>query len=244
MVIQRVKGLLLTAAGQLKGCHLDGGFTTRLPGLHDCGPHSLYGQLEAVRIISECRGGEYQHLDTSIPNGPARIPYEYSFRVAGREYRGTEFLSEQAVLWDFDTNSASAVVVYARANPAHHRMEPVTTIGGIRWVSVFPRVLLIAAGLSLTAWLAASWEHLGRLLKWSESTIQPAADAALVLLNTVAAVVFIVLPATTMAALLGWFEGNPFYVPHRGWLTVVAALALAVLLGTAWISQRVEAGEA
>jgi hypothetical protein len=175
---------------------------------------------------------------------PARIPYEYMFRVAGREYRGTEFLSEQAVLWDFDTNSASAVVVYARANPAHHRMEPVTTIGGIRWVSVFPRVLLTAAGLSLTAWLAASWEHLGRLLKWSESTIRPAADATLVLLNTVAAVVFIVLPAATMGALLGWFEGNPFYVPQRGWLTVVAVLALAVLLGTAWISRRVEAGEA
>jgi hypothetical protein len=174
---------------------------------------------------------------------PARIPYEYMFRVAGREYRGTEFLSEQAVLWDFDTNSASAVVVYARANPAHHRMEPVTTIGGIRWVSVFPRVLLVTVGLSLTAWLAASWEHLGRLLKRSESTIPPAADAVMVLLNTVAAVVFIVLPAATMAALLGWFEGNPFYVPHRGWLTVVAVLALAVLLGTAWISRQFAADE-
>jgi hypothetical protein len=174
---------------------------------------------------------------------PARIPYEYMFRVAGREYRGTEFLSEQAVLWDFDTNSASAVVVYARANPAHHRMEPVTTIGGIRWVSVFPRVLLVTVGLSLTAWLAASWEHLGRLLKRSESTIPPAADAVMVLLNTVAAVVFIVLPAATMAALLGWFEGNPFYVPHRGWLTVVAVLTLAVLLGTAWISHQFAADE-
>lgn len=174
---------------------------------------------------------------------PARIPYEYMFRVAGREYRGTEFLSEQAVLWDFDTNSASAVVVYARANPAHHRMEPVTTIGGIRWVSVFPRVLLVTVGLSLTAWLAASWEHLGRLLKRSESTIPPAADAVMVLLNTVAAVVFIVLPAATMAALLGWFEGNPFYVPHRGWLTVVAVLALALLLGMAWISHQFAADE-
>jgi hypothetical protein len=174
---------------------------------------------------------------------PARIPYEYMFRVAGREYRGTEFLSEQAVLWDFDTNSASAVVVYARANPAHHRMEPVTTIGGIRWVSVFPRVLLVTVGLSLTAWLAASWEHLGRLLKRSESTIPPAADAVMVLLNTVAAVVFIVLPAATMAALLGWFECNPFYVTHRGWLTVVAVLALALLLGMAWISHQFAADE-
>ena len=83
MVIQRVKGLLLTAAVQLKGGHLDGGFTTRLPGLHDCGPRSLYGQLEAVRIISECRGGEYQHLDTSIPNGPANG--EQQGGASGRE---------------------------------------------------------------------------------------------------------------------------------------------------------------
>jgi len=175
---------------------------------------------------------------------PGRIPYEYRFTVDGREYRGTEFLSEQAVRWDGEAESASAVVVYAQTNPAHHRMEPVSTIGGIRWVSVFPRVLLIAAGLSLTAWLAASWDHLVRLLWLKGAAVRPAADAAMVLLNTVAAVVFIVLPATAMAALLGWFEGNPFYVPHRGWLTAVAVLALAILLGTTWISRRVEAGEA
>jgi hypothetical protein len=186
-------------------------------------------------------GGETVALRLPLFKQPgpisARVPYEYRFRVAGREYRGTEFLSEQAVLWDFDTNSASAVVVYARANPAHHRMEPVTTIGGIRWVSVFPWALLVAAGLSLTAWLAASWEHLGRLLQRSELTIRPAADAVMLLLNTVAAVMFIVLPAAMMAALLGWFEGNPLYAPHRGWFTAVAVLALAGLLGTAWASR-------
>jgi len=35
----------------------------------------------------------------------------------------------------------------------------------------------------------------------------------------------------------------PSYVTHRGWLTVVAVLALAVLLGTAWISQQFSADE-
>lgn len=174
---------------------------------------------------------------------PARVPYEYRFTVAGRAYRGTEFLSEQAVRWDFDTNSASAVVVYARANPAYHRMEPVTTIGGIRWVGVFPQVLLVAVGLALIAWLAASWEHLVRLLRLTAAGVRPAADVGILLLNTVAAVVFILLPATTMAALLGWVEGNPFYTPHRGWLTVIAGLSLAVLLGAAWGSRRVGAGQ-
>lgn len=171
---------------------------------------------------------------------PARVPYEYRFTVAGREYRGTEFLSEQAVLWDFDTESASAIVVYARANPAHHRMEPVTSIGGIRWVGVFPQMLLVAAGLSLIAWLAAGWDHFHRLWGPAETTIGPEDDCFILALNAVVAAVLIVLPATTMAVLLGWFGGNSFYVPQRGWLTVIAGLSLAVLLGTAWVSRRFE----
>ena len=35
----------------------------------------------------------------------------------------------------------------------------------------------------------------------------------------------------------------PSYVTHRGWLTVVAVLALALLLGMAWISHQLAADE-
>jgi hypothetical protein len=35
----------------------------------------------------------------------------------------------------------------------------------------------------------------------------------------------------------------PSYVTHRGWLTVVAVLALALLLGMAWISHQFAADE-
>lgn len=174
------------------------------------------------------------------PN-PLRVPYEYTFEVDGKTYRGSEFLSEDAVVWDDETESASARVVFSRQNPKHHRMEPVTTIGGIRWVSIFPWLVVIVVGLTLTAWLAASWEHLDRLVKMLPSNIRPEDDALITLLNLATAIVIVVCPAASIAALLGWVEGNAFYVPYRGWATAAAVIGLAALVALAAASRRLEA---
>jgi len=78
-------------------------------------------------------GGDTVELRLALHKPPApnplRVPYEYVFEVDGQEYRGTEFLSEDAVIWDPDTESASARVVYSRDDPSQHRMEPTMTIG-------------------------------------------------------------------------------------------------------------------
>jgi hypothetical protein len=173
------------------------------------------------------------------PN-PLRVPYEYVFEVDGQEYRGTEFLSEDAVIWDPDTESASARVVYSKHDPSHHRMEPTTTIGGIRWVGIFPWLATLIMGVSLSGWLAASWEHLDRLIRMPTTDSRPEGDAAMILLNLVAATALVVLPAAGMATLLGWTGGNAFYRPYIAWSAALAVVSCGILLAAAWAGRHLE----
>ena len=190
-------------------------------------------------------GGDTVELRLALHKPPApnqlRVPYEYVFEVDGQEYRGTEFLSEDAVIWDPDTESASARVVYSRDDPSQHRMEPTMTIGGIRWVGVFPRLLAVITCGSFSGWLAASWEHLDRLIRMPTTDLRREGDAVMPLLNLVAAIAMVLLPATGMATLLGWAGSNAFYRPYSAWSAALAVVSCGILLVAAWAGRHLEA---
>ncbi len=175
---------------------------------------------------------------------PSRQPRVYHFSVEGVEYRGTPFLSEEAILHDHASGKEWARVVYAKERPVFHRMEPVSEAGGVRWVGIFPYLLAFALALTGVAWLVASWEHLLRLVAGRRAMPDLAAarrrrvDWAMVVLNTLSAPVFIALPLSAMTALMAFMGSHDLYQGLGPLLTVGSVALVAWLLVAAVLGRR------
>ncbi len=159
---------------------------------------------------------------------PAKVPWVYAFTVDGVDYEGSPFLSEEAIQGDPTTGEFFARVVYLKSNPAHHRMEPVSEAGGIRWVGIFPKVLVLALMLSGFACLAACWEHIVRI--GGKGTARHATlveDWAMILVNVSVAFTIIALPMAALGSLMG-FMGS--YDLYKGAAVPLAVVALVLLV--------------
>jgi len=172
---------------------------------------------------------------------PEKAPWRYEFSAGGERFAGTEFLAENAPQYNRATDTATAQVVYLRADPSHHRMEPVTEIAGTPVPEYVPLLVKVAAGALLAGWLVSSSEHFWALLFPGSRGGSRAGDhVGLIIANTLALVLLPGLAITVVAAVLSFVPDFPLYRDERlGWI-VAAVVNLLLLLGPGLLGPHLE----
>jgi hypothetical protein len=168
---------------------------------------------------------------------PEREAWSYRFAVDGRQYAGRVPPDHPALVVDVVRREASALLVYAGPEPRLHRLEPAPTVLGLASGRLAPILLALVLGLAGLAWAIGSGAALARVRR---GELAPRAALGLVLVNALAAVAYLALPAAGVLAIQAGRGDTPAWEGASGPAGLVALGALALLVVAGWLGARLE----